>query len=105
VIKGRIYRMNNKLTEKEISFIKKLYKNHEISHYTYMVIGFLGCIAILGIFLGMKFHSKDGFLMAIYLATISIGLLFKTKADAKIVKIMKKLLDNEKGSTLDSGEL
>lgn len=86
--------MDNKLTEKERNFLKKLYKNHKISHYSYVVTGFLACISILGVILGIKFHSKDGFLMAIYFGTISMVLLLKTRTDSMIVKIMKKLQRN-----------
>ena len=89
--------MDNILTEKEKNFITKLYKNHEISHYTYIVTGFLGCISILGFILGITFHSKDGFLMAIYFGTISIMVMLKIKSDSKIVKILKKLKHNREG--------
>jgi hypothetical protein len=84
--------MNSELTEKEKRFIKKLCKADEISRYAYIVAGFLGCISLLGVILGIKFHSKGGFLMAIYFGTMSLILLIRTDSNSKIVKIMKKLL-------------
>lgn len=91
--------MDDKLTEKENEFIKKMYKNHEISPYAYVVTGLLGCISLLGIILGIKLHSKDGFLMAIYFGTVSSGLFLKIRNDSKVVRILRKLqLDRDRGS-------
>jgi len=88
--------MDNNLTEKEKNFLKKLYKNKQKIYYIYIAIGFLGCISILGIILGINFHSKDGFLMAIYFGTISIMMIFKAKNDTKIIRIINKLLEKQK---------
>lgn len=88
--------MDNNLTEKENNFLKKLYKSQEMIHYSYIAAGFLGCISILGIILGINFHDKDGFLMAIYFGTISIVLILKTKNDTKIIKIINKLQERQK---------
>ena len=86
--------MENKLTEKERKFLKRLYKHHEKIHYNYIAIGFFGCISILGLILGIKFHSKDGFLMAIYFGTMSIMLALPTRTESQIIRILKKLQRN-----------
>ncbi len=83
--------MDKKFTDKELRFIKRLYKDHKMSHYYYLAVGFLGCICILGVLLGLIYQSKDGFLMGIYFGTISFVLLLKALTDRKIVKIFKKL--------------
>lgn len=88
--------MDNNLTVKEKNFLKKLYKNQEKIYYNYIATGFLGCISILGIILGINFHSKDGFLMAIYFGTISIMMILKAKNDTKMVKIINKLQEKQK---------
>ncbi|MDY7038732.1 MAG: hypothetical protein SV375_21585 [Thermodesulfobacteriota bacterium] len=87
--------MEYKLNEKEKKIIRKLYKNHKISPYTYITAGFLVCIGFLGIILGIKFKSNDGFFMAIYFGTISLLIFLKTRNDNAIVKIIKKLELNE----------
>jgi uncharacterized membrane protein YesL len=83
--------MENKLTEKEIKFLNKLYKNYKKLFYHYIGIGILFCLSITGLVLGLKFQSKDGFLMAIYFGTISFILLIKTRFDKKVTIIIKKL--------------
>ena len=88
--------MDNKLTEKEKKYVQKLYKSNEKAYYNYIAIGFLGCISLLGIILGIKFHSKDGFLMAIYFGTLSIMLVIATQTKKTIVNIIKKLYKEKK---------
>jgi hypothetical protein len=83
--------MENKLTEKEIKFLNKLYRNYKKLFYNYIGIGILFCLSIIGVFLGIRFQSKDGFLMAIYFGTISFILLIKTRFDKKVTIIIKKL--------------
>ena len=83
--------MENKLTEKEIKFLNKLYRNYKKLFYNYIGIGILFCLSIIGFFLGVKFQSKDGFLMAIYFGTISFILLIKTRFNKKVTIIIKKL--------------
>jgi hypothetical protein len=89
--------MDDKLTEKENKLIKRIYKNHEISPYAYVVIGLLTCISILGVIIGIQFRSKDGFLMAIYFGTVSFGLFLKIKNDSMIVRILEKLQLRKQG--------
>ena len=81
--------MDNRLTEKEKKFVQKLYKRKV--YYNYIAIGFLGCISLFGIILGIKFHSKDGFLMAIYFGTLSIMIVIARQTKKTIVNIIKKL--------------
>ena len=83
--------MENKFTDKELRFIRRLYKDHEMSRYYYLAVGFLGCICILGVLLGLKYQSKDGFLMAIYFGTIAFVIMLKSFTDRKVVKIFKKI--------------
>ncbi len=83
--------MENKLTEKEIKFLNKLYRNYKRIFYNYIGIGLLFCLSAIGLVLGIKFQSKDGFLMAIYFGTISVMLLIKTRFDKKVTIIIKKL--------------
>ena len=83
--------MENKLTDKEIKFLNKLHKNYEKLFFNYIGVGLLFCLSIIGFVLGLKFQSKDGFLMAIYFGTISFLLLMKTRFDKKVVIILKKL--------------
>jgi uncharacterized membrane protein YfcA len=83
--------MDNRLTEDERKLLTKLYKSHEKIHYNYITVGFLGCISLLGVVLGIKLQSKDGFLMAIYFGTISIMIAIHTISENKIVKIIRKL--------------
>lgn len=83
--------MENKLTEKEIKFLDKLYRNYKKLVYNYIGIVLLFCLSIVGLFLGVKFQSKDGYLMAIYFGTISFILLIKTRFDKKVTIIIKKL--------------
>ena len=88
--------MHNRLTEKEKKFVQKLYKSNEKVYCNYIAIGFLGCISFLGIILGIKFHSKDGFLMAIYFGTLSIMIVILTKTKKTIINIIKKLYREKK---------
>ena len=83
--------MENKLTEREIKFLNKLYKNYEKLYYNYIGVGLLFCLSIIGLVIGIKFQSKDGFLMAVFFGTISVMLLIKTRFDNKITIIIKKL--------------
>ena len=83
--------MKNNLTKKERDFIRKIEKIEKNSHYNYIAVGLLGCLVILGIILGIKFGSKDGFLFAIYFATIGAMILLKTNTDSKMIKIIRKL--------------
>ena len=83
--------MENSLTEKEIRFLNKLHRNYKKLVYNYIGIGILFCLSIVGLFLGIKYQSKDGFLMAIYFGTISVILLIKTRFDKKVTIIIKKL--------------
>ena len=93
--------MDNFLNEKEIQFIKRLYKNYTMSRYSYIAAAFLGTISILGFVLGVNFHNKDGFFMAIYFGTIAALLALKTKTERKVVEIIKKMEKSiERGATL-----
>jgi hypothetical protein len=83
--------MENALTEKEIRFLAKLHRNYKKLIYNYIGIGLLFCLSIIGLFLGLKYQSKDGFLMALYFGTISVILLIKTRFDKKVTIIIKKL--------------
>ena len=83
--------MDNNLTEKEKKFLKRFIKNNAKLHQNYFIVGLLCSISILGIIIGITFHSKDGFLMAAYFGTISVILILKTITDKKIIKIIKKL--------------
>ena len=83
--------MDNKLTTSERGFLKKLYKYDENLHYSYIATAFLGCLSILGIILGIKFNSKDGFLMAVYFGTIAVFLTIKARSDRKIIRLIRKL--------------
>ena len=83
--------MENKLTEKEIKFLNRLNRNYKKLVYNYIGIGLLFCLSITGLFLGVKYQSKDGFIMAIYFGTISFILLIKTRFDKKVTIIIKKL--------------
>ena len=83
--------MDKKLTKSETDFLKKLYKYDENLRYIYITTAFLGCVSVLGIIFGIKFHRKDGFLMAIYFGTISIFLIIKARSDRKIIRLIRKL--------------
>jgi hypothetical protein len=83
--------MDNSLTEKEIKYLKRLIKYNEKLPMNYFIIGLLCCLMILGVIIGIKFNSKDGFLMAIYFGTISAILILKIITDKKILKIIKKI--------------
>ncbi len=83
--------MSNNLTEKEHSFLRRIYKNAENLHYNYIASGFMGSIALLGLIFGIKFQAKDGFLMAIYFGTLSLVILMKSLSDKTVVIILKKL--------------
>ena len=83
--------MREMLTEKERTFINRLYRNKKMAPYLYVMLGFFCCIALLGIVLGINYKSKDGFLLAVYLVTISAILLIKMRSDEKVLHILKKL--------------
>jgi predicted membrane channel-forming protein YqfA (hemolysin III family) len=78
------------LTEKEVKFLNKLYKNNEKSKYVYIVSGAIACLGLFGFFIGIIYQSEDGFLMALFFVTISLMLIFKTSSDNKIIEIIKK---------------
>ena len=85
--------MMTKLTESEMKFLNKLIKNSEKLYLNYIATGLIFCLSILGVILGIQFHSKNGFLMAIYFGTIAAMLLLKTIFDSRVVNIFRKLLD------------
>jgi hypothetical protein len=79
------------LTEKEVKFLNKLYKNNEKSKYVYIVSGAIACLWLFGFFIGIIYKSEAGFLMALFFVTISSMLIFKTINDNKIIEIIKKI--------------
>ena len=81
----------NSLTNKEEDFLDKFMKCSEKSHYDYIAVGLLGCISILGIILGIKFSSKDGFMMALYFGTLAIIIALKNDRDRKLTRILNKM--------------
>ena len=83
--------MENNLTKKEIDFVQRVEKIEKNSHYNYISVGLLGCLVILGIVLGIKFRSKDGFMFAVYFATLGAMILLKTKTDSRMIRIIRKL--------------
>jgi uncharacterized membrane protein YfcA len=84
----------NGLTGKERDFLDKFMRYSEKSHYDYIAVGLLGCLSILGIVLGIKFGSRDGFMMALYFGTLAVIIAIKNGRDRKLTRILGKMRQN-----------
>lgn len=83
--------MANNLTAKEKEFTNKLIQSSQKSVYSFLFSALFGVISVTGIYLGFRFNSKDGFMLALYFGTLAAILILKTIYERRIVLIIKKL--------------
>lgn len=87
------------LSEQELKFLLRFGKYVQRIYINYFLGGLLLGIALGGLFTGIKFRSKDGFLMAIFFGTIGSAIFLVSRMYQRLFKIIVKMMQNAAGSS------
>jgi hypothetical protein len=82
---------NNCLTETEKKYLLKFEKNIKKIYFNYISIGLFFCTAIFGLMISIKYHIKDGLLIAIIFGGLGINLYVISRFNLKLYRIIQKL--------------
>ncbi|MHC4687760.1 MAG: hypothetical protein ACYTEW_26155 [Planctomycetota bacterium] len=87
--------MKVKLSEKEKKFLSRMERMNELSHWNYVAVGMIFCLALLSLVTGYV-ANRIYLFWSLYIGTIGIYFLANIRTHQRFIQIIQKLKDESK---------